>query len=311
MMRVAIVGAGGVGGYFGGRLAVSGQEVTFIARGAHAEAIRRNGLQVTSINGDFVVTPASVTDQADTVGPVDLIIVAVKAWQVPDVADTIITPLVGPSTLVIPLENGIEAPRQLAEVLGRQHVGGGLCKIISEVTAPGCIRHSGAEPYIGIGELDGSRSVRMVNACALFREAGVRAEIPGSIQRAMWEKFLLIAPWSGIAAVARVPIGLLRQVQETRTLLEQGMKEIQALAAAEGVDVPADAVAETLSFIDALPPGGMTSMQRDLAAGRPSELEAINGAVVRLGQIRSVDTPVHRFVYSCLRPLEMIARDGT
>ena len=306
-MRVAVIGAGGVGGYFGGRLARAGESVVFIARGEHLRAIRRRGLRVDSVGGDFLVSPCEATDDPSTVGEVDLALVGVKAWQVPDAARSM-RPLVAPGTTVLPLQNGVEAPRQLAEVLGAERIVGGLCKIISEVVGPGHIRHSGAEPYVALGELDNARSERVERIQEALERAGVQVEVPADIRVAMWEKFLLIAAISGVGAVTRAPLGPLLQTPESRRLLERAMTEIQSLAWALGVGVAEDAVASTLAFFDSLPPDGTASMQRDIMAGRRSELESQNGAVVRLARQAGVETPVHDFLYASLLPQERQAR---
>jgi 2-dehydropantoate 2-reductase len=312
-MRIAIYGAGAVGGYFGGRLAQAGDDVAFLARGEHLRAIREHGLQVTSISGDFTIRPAQATDRPDDIGPVDAVLVSVKAWQVPDAA-LAMRPLVGPDTFVVPLQNGVEAPEQLAEVLGAEHVLGGLCRIIAQVTGPGHIRHSGAEPYIAFGELDAvRRGVRATGRAERLRDAfaraqGVTVEVSPDIRAAMWLKFLFIASMSGVGAVTRAPIGVVRRRPETRRMLEQAFEEIAAVAAALGVGLPANAVKETMTFVDTLPDDGTASMQRDIMAGRPSELETQNGAVVRLGQRTGVPVPLHRFIYQSLLPLELRAR---
>ena len=309
-MRVAVFGTGGVGGYFGGRLAASGQNVTFIARGRHLEAIRRDGLQVSSINGDFVVRPTLATDDASAVGVVDMVLVCVKTWQVPEITDAI-QPMLGAETVVVPLQNGVEAASQLGEALGQDHVVGGLCKIISAVVAPGRIQHSGIEPVVAIGEIDGSGSTRIERLGEVFRHAQITVELPPDIRVSIWEKFLLIAPWGGMGALTRVPVGILRAVPETRAMLERAMSEVASVASANGVDLSADVVSRTIAFIDGLPPNGTASMQRDVVAGLPSELDSQNGAVVRLGQRAGVDTPVNAFIYHSLRPLALTARSET
>ncbi|MDX1686798.1 MAG: 2-dehydropantoate 2-reductase [Candidatus Promineifilaceae bacterium] len=307
-MRVAIFGAGGVGAYFGGRLAQAGEDVTFIARGSHLEALRDNGLQVQSVAGDFVVKPAQATDDPAAVGEVDVVLVAVKAWQVPEAA-AMMAPLVGSNTVVVPLENGVEAPDQLAAELGQEHVAGGLCRIISYIAAPGVIHHVGAEPYVAFGELDNRLSRRLERLRAAFdRAAGVTAEIPADIKVAMWRKFLLIATFSGVGAVTRAPIGVVRSRPKTRAMLQQALREIYDVGRARGVALEEEAIEAATTFMDNLPPEATASMQRDILEGRPSELESQNGAVVRLGAEAGVETPLHRFIYSALLPLELRSR---
>ncbi|MDD5562813.1 MAG: 2-dehydropantoate 2-reductase [Thermoanaerobaculaceae bacterium] len=306
-MRIAIFGAGGVGGYFGGRLAASGQDVTFIARGATLAALRGRGLVVESVNGGFEVSPAPATDDPSEVGAVDAVIVAVKAWQVPAAAGAI-RPLLGPDTVVVPLENGVEAPGQLAAALGPGSVAGGVCHIVAFQTAPGRIRHPGLEPTVAFGELDGRRSERLERLQQAFAAAGVKAAVAPDITVAIWEKFLFIASLSGLGAVTRAPAGVVRALPETRAMTAQALEEIAAVARAHRVRLPADAVARTMAFIDALPADATASMQRDIIAGRPSELEAQNGAVVRLGAAAGVPTPVAAFIYAALLPQERAAR---
>jgi 2-dehydropantoate 2-reductase len=307
-MHIAVFGTGAVGGYFGGRLAQAGEEVIFIARGEHLQALRSHGLQVDSIKGDFLVQPVQATDDPAQVGVVDVVLVGVKAWQVPEAAQAM-RPMVGSDTFIVPLQNGVEAPAQLAAVLGAQHVLGGLCKIISFTLGPGHIRHAGIEPYVAFGELDNQASERAERLRQAFaRAAGVTVEIPPDIQAAMWDKFLFIASFSGVGAVTRAPAGVLRNVPETRQLLEQAMREIFAVARAREIALSDDIVGQTMAVVDGLPPDGTASMQRDIMEGHPSELASQNGAVVRMGQEAGVAIPLHRFIYNSLLPLELRAR---
>jgi 2-dehydropantoate 2-reductase len=307
-MRIAIFGTGGVGGYFGGRLAEAGEEVIFIARREHLRAIQTQGLRVDSVLGDFVVQPAQAMDDPAQIGAVDVVLVCVKAWQVAEAAQAI-RPVVGPETVVVPLQNGVDAPGVLAAVLGAEHVLGGLCGLIAFVAGPGHIRHTGIEPYITFGELDNRRSERVERLRQAFARAkGVLVDVPADIKAAMWRKFLLIATWSGVGAVTRAPMGVLRSVPETREMLEQSLQEVYSVALAHQIALPADAVSQTLAFIDTFPPHGTASMQRDIMAGRPSELASQNGAVVRLGREVGVATPLHNFIYYSLLPLELRAR---
>ena len=306
-MRIAVFGVGGVGGYFGGRLAQAGEDVVFIARGAHLQALQTHGLRVESVLGDFVVQPVQATDNPMHVGVVDAVLVGVKAWQVSEVAEAM-RPLVGPTTCVVPLQNGVEAPGQLAAVLGASHVVGGLCGLASFVVAPGHIRHAAAEPFVKFGELDNRPSARLDHLRHAFGRAGVTSEIPSDIQRELWMKFLFITPCSGLGALTRSPIGIWRSVPETRQMSEQAMHEVLAVAQARGIALPADALRTILAQVDSVAPEVTVSMQRDVMAGRPSELGAQIGAVVRLGQEAQVSTPLHAFLYGSLLPLELRAR---
>jgi len=306
-MRIAVFGVGGVGGYFGGRLAQAGEDVVFIARGAHLQALQTHGLRVESVLGDFVVQPVQATDDPTHVGVVDVVLVGVKAWQVSEVAEAM-RPLVGPTTCVVPLQNGVEAPGQLAAVLGASHVVGGLCGLFSFVVAPGHIRHAAAEPFVEFGELDNRPSARLDHLRHAFVRAGVTAEIPSDIQCELWMKFLFITPFSGLGTLTRVPVGIWRSVPETRRMSEQAMDEVLAVAHAREIALPADALSTVMAQLDSAPPEAMPSMQRDVMAGRPSELDTQIGAVVRLGQEVRVATPLHAFIYGSLLPLELRAR---
>jgi 2-dehydropantoate 2-reductase len=307
-MRIAIFGTGGVGGYFGGRLAQAGEDVVFIARGDHLQAMSKHGLRVDSINGDFVLESVQATEDPAQIGQVDVVLLGVKAWQVPETAEAI-RPIVGSETVVLPLQNGVEAPSQLAAVLGGEHVLGGLCGLMTFIEGPGHIRHAGVDPFIRFGELDNRPSERVERLRqTLDRASGLTAEIPPDIQVALWGKFLFVTPWSGVAAVTRSPIGILRDQPGTRRMLEQTMAEIYNVGQAHNIALPKDIIEKTMDFVDSLPPEGTASMQRDIRNGRPSELEAQNGAVVRMGQQVGVETPINTFIYNSLLPMEMRAR---
>jgi 2-dehydropantoate 2-reductase len=306
-MRIAVLGVGGVGGYFGGRLAKAGVEVVFIARGEHLRAIRERGLRVDSLEGDFLVSPVRAAENPSQVGPVDAVILGVKAWQVPEIADSL-KPLMGVDSCVLPLQNGVEAPAQLAAALGANHVIGGLCYVVSFVVGPGHIKHAAMKPSVTFGELDGSRTERAERLLKAFSDAGIAAAIVADIHAAMWEKFLFIASLSGVGSVTRTPVGTSRALPETRRLFELCAQEIAAVAAARGIKLTVDSVASTMGKIDNLPGESTASMQRDIMAGLPSELSAQNGAVVRLGREAGVPTPVNEFIYGSLLPQERHAR---
>lgn len=307
-MRIAVFGAGAVGSYFGGRLSQAGESVVFIARGRTLEALRANGLRVYSIAGDFEVRPAEATDNPVEAGAADFVLLGVKSWQVPEAAAAM-GPLIGPETAVLPLLNGVEAYDQLAAVVGPEHVLGGLCRILAIQSEPGVVRHTAIEPALQFGEWDGrlsERVARLKNVLDLC--IGVKPLIPQSIKTAIWEKFLFIAPFGGVGAVTRAPAGILRALPETRALLEGMMREILELASARGVAMRADVVQRTLAGVDALPADGTASMQRDMIEGKPSELEAQLGAVVRLARDAGIILPLHAVVYGCLLPAERRSR---
>ncbi len=302
-MRIAVIGAGGVGGYFGGRLAQAGYDVTFLARGATLDALRAHGLRVDSILGDFVVEPVQVTPS----GQYDVILMAVKTWQIPEAAAQI-APMLHDETMVVPLENGIDAPEVLAEIVGAQHVVGGLCAIVSYAVAPGHIRHAAAEPIVMFGELDHRRSERVERLRVAFEHAGVHVEVPPDIRRSMWTKFLFIAPLSAAGALTRVPIGEWRAVPEIREIVDASLRELVAVAAAKGIELGTDAVGKTWERYDALAAASTSSLQRDVMDGKPSELDAQLGAVVRFGRELGVAMPVSELLYALLLPQERRAR---
>ena len=306
-MRFAIYGTGGAGGYFGAQLARNGEDVTFVARGPHLKAIQAHGLCVETLAGEIAIRPAKATDDPTQVAPVDVILVGVKAWQVEDAARNM-RPMVGPETFVVPLQNGIEAPSELAAVLGAEHVLGGLCGTFSWVMAPGRIRNIGTASFIKFGELDNRRSERAERLRQSFEKAGVKVDIPPDIHQALWEKFLLVTSFGGIGAVSRAPIGIIRTVPETRLLLEQCMQEVSAVARARRIQLNDTVVADTMTFVDSMAASATTSLQRDIAEGKPSEIDYWNGSVVRQGRAVDISTPLHQFIYQSVLPQELRAR---
>jgi len=307
-MKIAIYGTGAVGGYFGGRLAEAGEDVSFIARGTHLAAIRENGLRVDSVAGDFHLPSPRVTDSPAELGPMDVVLVATKAWQVPEAAEAL-RPMVGEGTMVIGLQNGVEAAPQLSSVLGADHVAGGSCAIVSMIVGPGHIRHAGGSPRIVYGDLEKKPNSRCEQLHEAFcRAKGLKAVLADDIHEELWRKFLFIAPASGVGAVARAPLGICRTDPAVRAMVTSAMEEIRELAGASGVTLPDGAVDNALSFLDSLPAEATASMQRDIIAGRPSELESQNGAVVRLSKRKGLAAPTHAFLYAALRPLERRAR---
>ena len=271
-MRIIVFGTGGAGGFFGAQLARAGEDVTFIARGEHLRAIHANGLRVESPGGEIVVSPARATDDPADVAGVEVVLLGVKAWQVREAA-RMMRPAIGPATFVVPLQNGVDAASELATVLGSGHVLAGLCGTFSWVTAPGRIRSVGSANFIKFAELDNRPSERAVRLREAFRKAGVVAEIPSDVHKALWEKFLTVTSFGGIRAVTRAAIGVTRAMPETRQLLEQCMNEVFAVARSRAIALADTIVAETMTFLDSLAADGTTSLQRDIVDGKPSELE--------------------------------------
>ncbi len=308
-MRIAIVGAGGVGGLLGGLLARSGAEVVVVARGGQLAAIRAGGIRVDSPLGAFTARVAAAAEDPAALPPAEAVLLSVKAWQVREVAPRL-APLVAPGGVVVPLQNGVEAADQLAQALGPDPVAGGVVKVLAWIDGPGSVKHVGNAPVVIMGER-GARagpSPRLDALAAALARAGVDAQVSRDVERDIWEKFLAIEPWGAIAAASRAPIGVLRALPETRALHRAAMAEVAALARARGVELEQDAVARTEAFLDSVPPEGTASMQRDMGAARASELEDQVGAVLRLGRQSGVATPVHDALYAVLLPQESAVR---
>ncbi|WP_320051640.1 2-dehydropantoate 2-reductase [uncultured Acetobacteroides sp.] len=305
-MKFAIVGTGGVGGYFGAKLAAAGYDVTFIARGEHLRAIQTNGLRVKSINGDFTVKSAKATSSIAEVGVVDVVFVCLKAWQVRDMAPQL-KPMIGDSTVVIPLQNGVMATDELREVLGERAVIRGLCRIFSKVESYGVIHHFGIDPTVIFGENSNEQTDRVLRIKGAFDRAGVTAVIPRDIEVEAWKKFLFICS-SGLLAVCRSSYGAVRELPETRQMLVDLFTETYHVAKAKGVNLKPDIIDKTMAMIDTFDYETTSSLTRDVMEGKPSEIEYQNGTVVRLGEKYGVPTPVNRFVYSCILPMEQRAR---
>lgn len=305
-MQILVVGTGGVGGYFGGRLAASGNDVTFIARGAHKEAMEKNGLKVKSIKGDFIIHPVNVTDKIGEIQSPDLVIVAVKAWQVKEIAQQLAS-VIHENTMVLPLQNGVLASNELKTFLPSQNVLSGLCRIISKIEAPGEINHFAVEPIILFGECDSSESQRVINLQKVFEKAGIKSVVSKDIQADLWRKFLAICV-SGLLAVTRSTYGEVREQPETRQMMRNLFEEIAQLANALKINLEPDLVDKTMAFIDTFPYESTSSLTRDVWEGKPSELEYQNGTVVRLAEKVGIDVPVNRFVYYSLLLMEKRAR---
>ncbi len=299
-MKIAVMGAGGVGGYFGAKLAASGEEVHFIARGAHLEAIQNNGLQVYSANGDVFVKPARATSNPATVGPVDLVIIAVKLWST-EQALRDAAPLVGPDTAVVSFQNGVVAVDTIAKVYGKQRTVGGVAQIAAVIEKPGVIRHSGTMAVLIVGELDGKPSARsqaFVDACT---KAGIQARVSDDIEKALWEKYVGLVALSGMTSLTRLPLGPIREDPDTRALARQLMSEVVAVGKAKGVRLDSDLVDKVLRHVDGLPRGMVASMLGDLERGNQLELPWLSGGVVQMGKELSVPTSANGFVVAALK----------
>jgi len=305
-MKIAVIGTGGVGGYFGGQLARTGNDVTFIARGEHLRAIQENGLKVKSIKGDFTIRQAKASGSFAPVAEAQLVIIAVKAWQISEIGKEL-SGMVGKETMVMPLQNGISAANELQGMLGPKNIIGGLCRIISKIESPGVINHFGIEPTVVFGELDNAKSERIRRLKALFDHAGIKANISNDIIADLWKKFIPICV-SGLLAVTGTTYGELREHWEKRKLMVELLNEIFRLSQKIGINIESDFVEKSVSFIDSYPYDSTSSLTRDIWEGKPSELEYQNGTVVKLAQKYGVATPVNMFVYNSLLPMEIKAR---
>ena len=299
-MRIAIMGSGGVGGYLGGRLAASGQDVTFIARGAHLAALRSEGLRIESARGDVAGPPAQATDDPAAIGPVDLVVFAVKLYDTEQAAAAT-RPLIGPATGVVTLQNGVDSVGVLSATLGREHVIGGSAHIAAVIAAPGVIRHTGTMARFLFGELDGAQSERIAALSAALDKAGVDHQVSEDIERDIWGKMVFLATFAGLTALMRLPIGPIRADPDTRALYLAGLAEALAVARAKGIALPDDFVAQTLARTDQLPYEMKSSLLNDLESGRRLELPWLSGAIARMGEEQGVPTPTHAFITTALK----------
>jgi 2-dehydropantoate 2-reductase len=300
-MRVTVMGSGGTGGYFGGLLARSGEEVTFIARGPHLAALRANGLTVRSrLIGDFTIKVRATDDPAEP-GPVDLVLFCVKSYDTESAAERL-RPAVGPETVILPVQNGIDSAERIGRIVGPQRVIGGLAGVSSVVEAPGIIEHRAGPDVIQLGELDGPPSPRTERIVEVLRGAGIKAQVRPDMRVALWEKFVLICGLSGLTALTRLPLGAILACPETRTLFHHVMEETKEVGRATGVPVPSEHAERMLKFFQGSDPAIRGSLYYDLAAGRRLEIETLNGTVVRLGRERGVPTPANFAVYAALKP---------
>ncbi len=306
-MKIAVMGTGGVGGYYGGLLARAGYDVVFIARGAHLAAIREKGLQIKSVHGDFLVSPAGATDRPAEVGEVDLVLFATKTYHT-DQAAQLIKPMVGRDTVILPLQNGVDAVDRIGPVVGADHVLGGATWLSAAIEGPGVIGHYSQFRRIAIGEFNGLITPRARSVFDALKRTEATIELVENIVQILWTKFVFIAGVSALGGLTRVTLGEYRSVPEARRVLTDVMKEVVAVARAKGVALDAEVIDQTLKFIDESAPGIKPSFQRDIEAGRMSELESLIGIVVQFGAQLGIPTPIMRIAYAVLEPGELKAR---
>lgn len=308
-MKIMIMGSGGVGAYYGGLLAQQGNDVTFIARGAHLQALRANGLQVKSVHGDFHIVPVKATDTPAEAGVVDLILFCVKTYNTDEAVKTI-QPAIGAQTVVMSLQNGVDAPERIGKIVGMEHVLGGVTHISSALEAPGVVKQVSQFRRIAFGELDGSISPRVQSIDEVLRSTGITVEITRDIRKMLWTKLVFISAASGLGSLTRLPMGDYRSVPETRMMIVNLMREVEATARAQGITLDADVVEKSLKFMDDAAPHIKASMQLDVEASRRTELESMIGVIGRQGRELGVPTPVADMVYASLLPGEIAARKG-
>jgi len=299
-MRIAVIGTGGVGGAFGAALAKAGADVTFVARGAHLEAMRANGLKVVSPRGDMHIQPCKATSDPGEIGVVDVALFCVKLWDV-ESAGTAIKSLIGPGTAVIPLQNGIDAPERLIPILGRDAVMGGVAQISATIDQPGVIRQTGTFMKIIFGELDGRMSERGAAFQAMCQKAGFDVACTDGIQTALWEKFVTLATNSSIVSSIRLPFGKIRDDADVVAMFSAAYAEIIAVGRAAGIKLPADLQSRVEKALANYPPAMMPSMAVDLLRGNRLELPWLAGKVVALGKQLGVPTPVFSTMHAVLK----------
>jgi len=307
-MKIAVIGTGGVGGYFGGKIANAGFDVTFVARGEHLQALRQNGLIVKSIDGDFKVQNVNATENISDLKSIDLFMIATKAWQVKNIAKELQS-TINKGAIILPMQNGVLATEELAEFIPSENIIGGLCRIISKIEAPGIINHFGIEPTIIFGELNNVKTERLNKLYEIFSKAGIKSKIAEDIQAELWKKFIPICV-SALLAVTKTTYGELREIPETRQLAIELINEIYSLSQKIGIKIESSFVERAVSFIDSFPYNSTSSLTRDVWEGKPSEIEYQNGTVVKLGEKYNVPTPVNRFIYNCVLPMEKKARNS-
>lgn len=307
-MHIVIIGIGGVGAYFGGKLAQAGRQVTFVARGASLNALREKGLRVISLQEEtFTTRKFNLQPSIEKIKNPDIILVCTKSWQVKNVAEQIAA-ITSENTVVIPLQNGADNADKLLMHLKPKNVMGGLCKLYSKLEEPGVVHHFGHTPELIFGEIDHNRSDRAKEVYRVLNGSGFQCTLSEHIQVDIWTKFMFIATVSGLGGLTRVSIDQMYHDPGLRKLLKQTAEEIYEISVIKNIDLPRDMVTRVMNFISKQPKGATASTQRDLMEGKPSELENFNGYIVREGDQLNIQTPVNDFIYHCLKPMEQKAR---
>jgi 2-dehydropantoate 2-reductase len=299
-VKIAVFGSGGVGGYFGARLAAAGENVSFLARGAHLKAMQEEGLYIESPNGNLHLPKVQATDRPQAIGPVDVVLFTVKLYDV-DTSAATLQPLIGPNTVVITLQNGVEAMDMVAKHVGADHVAGGAAYVVVVIDKPGHLRHTTAHSLV-FGERDGQRSDRLVAFEQACLRAGFKGKASTDVQTDLWVKFVRLSTWSGMTSVTRSPMGIVRDDPALFKMMMDAIDEAIAVGRARGITFPADILDSTLAMIKGFPPNSKSSMLEDLERGRPLELPWLSGAVARLGREVHVPTPTHSFITTVLTP---------
>jgi 2-dehydropantoate 2-reductase len=303
-MRIAIMAAGAVGGYFGARLVQAGHDVYFIARGSHLDAIRKDGLRVESALGDVHLKKVNATDDPASVGPVDIVMFAVKLWDTESAGEKT-KPLVGPQTRVITLQNGIDSVERLSPILGAEHVVGGTTHVVTVMPAPGVIRQTSPFAQFRCGRPGGRSDPPLEAFVAAARAAGIEATLSDDIERDRWQKFIFLAGTSGVTASTRMPLGPVMADPDTRALFRKVMEEVHAVARAKGIAIAPDYIDSQMAFADKAPAHTKASQLNDLEAGNRLELDWLAGKVVALGRELGIPTPVNETIYAVLKPHRM------
>lgn len=307
-MRIVVVGAGGVGGYFGGCLAHAGADVAMVARGDHLRALRRRGLQVRHVDGDFTVRVQASADSSE-IGRCDIVLLCVKSYDTIDAVE-LLRPLIGDETAVVSLQNGVDNEQKIADRLRPDHVMGGAAFIFAHIAGPGVVEQTGGPRRILFGELDGSRTTRADLFLDELHRAAIDAEVVDNIESVLWDKYAFLCALAGVTAAARLPINDLLEVPESRELFRRIVREVAVVASAEGVEIADDIVDQKTAFATTLERGSFSSLHHDLSTGHRLELDALHGELLRRAQHHDLDLPACEVVYALLKPWELANRQS-